>query len=180
MTKKDLIYQLKDYLNKYPDEQIKVDNILKFINRENECFERNNWNGHFTGSAWIVDDTRNWVLMTKHLQLNMWLQLGGHAEGNSNLFKVALKEAIEESGLTKFTALSSQIFDLDIHQIPRFKNLPSHLHYDVRYIFEAKIKNEKIIISDESHDVSWVNKNDVLNKNSEESISRMLNKMKEY
>lgn len=180
MTKKDLIYQLKDYLNKYPDEQIKVDNILEFINRENECFERNNWNGHFTGSAWIVDDTRNWVLMTKHLQLNMWLQLGGHAEGNSNLFKVALKEAIEESGLTKFTALSSQIFDLDIHQIPRFKNLPSHLHYDVRYIFEAKIKNEKIIISDESHDVSWVNKNDVLNKNSEESISRMLNKMKEY
>lgn len=180
MTKKDLIYQLKDYLNKYPDERIKVDNILKFINRENECFERNNWNGHFTGSAWIVDDTRNWVLMTKHLQLNMWLQLGGHAEGNSNLFKVALKEAIEESGLTKFTALSSQIFDLDIHQIPRFKNLPSHLHYDVRYIFEAKIKNEKIIISDESHDVSWVNKNDVLNKNSEESISRMLNKMKEY
>lgn len=180
MTKKDLIYQLKDYLNKYPDERIKVDNILEFINRENECFERNNWNGHFTGSAWIVDDTRNWVLMTKHLQLNMWLQLGGHAEGNSNLFKVALKEAIEESGLTKFTALSSQIFDLDIHQIPRFKNLPSHLHYDVRYIFEAKIKNEKIIISDESHDVSWVNKNDVLNKNSEESISRMLNKMKEY
>jgi len=180
MTKKDLIYQLKDYLNKYPDEQIKVDNILEFMNRENECFERNNWNGHFTGSAWIVDDTRNWVLMTKHLQLNMWLQLGGHAEGNSNLFKVALKEAIEESGLTKFTALSSQIFDLDIHQIPRFKNLPSHLHYDVRYIFEAKIKNEKIIISDESHDVSWVNKNDVLNKNSEESISRMLNKMKEY
>ena len=180
MTKKDLIYQLKDYLNKYPDEQIKVDNILEFMNRENECFERNNWNGHFTGSAWIVDDTRNWVLMTKHLQLNMWLQLGGHAEGNSNLFKVALKEAIEESGLTKFTPLSSQIFDLDIHQIPRFKNLPSHLHYDVRYIFEAKIKNEKIIISDESHDVSWVNKNDVLNKNSEESISRMLNKMKEY
>jgi 8-oxo-dGTP pyrophosphatase MutT (NUDIX family) len=180
MTKKDLIYQLKDYLNKYPDEQIKVDNILEFINRENECFERNNWNGHFTGSAWIVDDTRNWVLMTKHLQLNMWLQLGGHAEGNSNLFKVALKEAIEESGLTKFTALSNQIFDLDIHQIPKFKNLPSHLHYDVRYIFEAKIKNEKIIISDESHDVSWVNKNDVLNKNSEESISRMLNKMKEY
>lgn len=180
MTKKDLIYQLKDYLNKYPDERIKVDNILEFINRENECFERNNWNGHFTGSAWIVDDTRNWVLMTKHLQLNMWLQLGGHAEGNSNLFKVALKEAIEESGLTKFTPLSSQIFDLDIHQIPRFKNLPSHLHYDVRYIFEAKIKNEKIIISDESHDVSWVNKNDVLNKNSEESISRMLNKMKEY
>ena len=32
----------------------------------------------------------------------MWLQLGGHADGEKDLKSVALKEAKEESGLTIF------------------------------------------------------------------------------
>ncbi|GIS47576.1 MAG: hypothetical protein Ct9H90mP20_2460 [Candidatus Neomarinimicrobiota bacterium] len=35
--------------------------------------------------------------MTHHYQLNKWLQLGGHADGNENLLDVATNEAIEES-----------------------------------------------------------------------------------
>jgi len=31
-------------------------------------------------------------------------------------------------------------------------------------------------VSDESHDVAWIHKNDVLNKNPEESMVRMLKK----
>tara|TARA_B100000579_G_scaffold416664_1_gene412470 strand:- start:126 stop:671 length:546 start_codon:yes stop_codon:yes gene_type:complete len=177
---KDLINNVKEYLIDYPDEHIKVQRVLDFINNHDNCFTRDNWFGHFTGSAWVVDNTRAWVLMTHHVQLNMWLQLGGHAEGNSNLLSVAIKEAEEETGLNNFSVLSEKIFDIDIHQIPDYEGSPSHLHFDIRYILEAKLEKEKLIASDESHEVAWIKKNDVTSKNPEESISRMLKKMKKY
>ena len=43
--------------------------------------------------------------MTHHRKLRMWLQLGGHADGEKNLFKVALREAEEESGIQSFISL---------------------------------------------------------------------------
>ena len=180
MKNNNLINDLNKYLIKHPNEYLIVNKVLDFVKNHSNCFDRNNWYGHFTGSAWVVDTSRNWVLMTNHLQLNMWLQLGGHAEGNSNLLSVAIKEAKEESGLEDFKILSSNIFDLDIHQIPIFENTPSHLHFDVRYILETKHQENRLIASNESHEIAWINKNDVINKNPEHSIARMLNKMKRY
>ena len=177
---KNLINNVKEYLIDYPDEHIKVQRVLNFINNQDNCFARDNWFGHFTGSAWVVDNTRTWILMTHHVQLNMWLQLGGHAEGNSNLLSVAIKEAKEESGLNNFNVLSEKIFDIDIHQIPDFKRSPSHLHFDVRYILETKHEEQRLVASDESHEIAWIKKSDVTNKNPEESIARMLKKMKKY
>jgi len=90
MKNKYLINDLNEYLVNHPDESIKVNKVLDFIKNHNNCFARNNWSGHFTGSAWVVDTTRNWILMTNHIQLNMWLQLGGaRGKGNSNLLSVA-------------------------------------------------------------------------------------------
>jgi|TARA_B110000263_G_scaffold137793_1_gene119541 8-oxo-dGTP pyrophosphatase MutT (NUDIX family) len=180
MKNKSLINHLNEYLIQYPDEYIKVGKTLDFIKNHDTCFDRNNWSGHFTGSAWVVDTTRAWILMTNHIQLNMWLQLGGHAEGNPDLLSVAVKEAKEESGLKKFKIISDKIFDLDIHQIPIYGENPPHLHFDVRYLLEAEHKDHLLIASNESHEIAWVNKKEVLNKNPEDSISRMLHKMKKY
>ncbi len=180
MKNKSLINKVNEYLIDYPEEDKKIGKVLNFISNYDNCFARNNWYGHFTGSAWVVDTTRTQILMTKHIQLNMWLQLGGHAEGNSDLLSVAIKEAKEESGLDNFKILSDKIFDLDIHQIPVLGKTPSHLHFDVRYILEAKHEDHRLIVSDESHEIAWINKDDVTNKNPEESITRMLHKMKRY
>ena len=109
----------------------------------------------------------------------MWLQLGGHADGEIDLLKVALREAEEESGLKKFKLLSKNIFDLDIHTIPKYHKEPSHTHYDVRFIFEADSYDGNILISEESKDVSWIDLIMVLEKNSEPSIERMLRKTNE-
>ena len=57
---------------------------------------------------------------------------------------------------------------------------PPHLHFDVRYLLEAEHKDHLLIASNESHEIAWVNKKEVLNKNPEDSISRMLHKMKKY
>ncbi|MBT3478078.1 MAG: NUDIX hydrolase [Candidatus Marinimicrobia bacterium] len=176
MERKKLKQLLEQYKKCYPEESVKTLKTEMFLNRSKTCFSRNNWEGHFTGSAWVVDQSREWVLMTHHRQLDMWLQLGGHAEGRSNLLDVALDEAQEESGLSKLNVLSTNIFDLDIHKIPAFKGAPTHLHFDVRFIMEAEHGLENIIVSDESHDVAWINKNDVLHKNPEQSMARMLQK----
>ena len=175
MLEKKLHTQLNTYLFQYPEEEEKINKTINFLLSDKNCFTRENWHGHFTASAWIIDSTREWVLMTHHSQLDMWLQLGGHAEGKKDLLAVAIEEAKEESGIKNFTILSENIFDLDIHKIPKYHLAPEHFHFDVRFILETNIQ-EKIIVSDESHDVSWVKKNEVLNKNPEKSISRMMSK----
>tara|TARA_Y100000815_G_scaffold233987_1_gene225819 strand:+ start:693 stop:1244 length:552 start_codon:yes stop_codon:yes gene_type:complete len=176
MTFTHLNNLLHDYKNCFPEEKVPATKMIQFLKNDENCFKRDNSYGHFTGSAWIVDYSREWVLMTHHRQLNLWLQFGGHADGCYNLLEVALKETREESGLNQFDILSDKIFDLDIHDIPKRENEPSHLHFDVRFIFETKRGIEKITISNESYDVAWIHKNDVLNKNPEKSIARMLKK----
>ena len=162
------------YIKKYPEEFTSFE-ILEFLKTDN-CFSKDNQNGHFTGSAWIISPDKSQILMTHHRKLGMWLQLGGHCDGETDLLKVALREAKEESGIKFFNVLSNEIFDIDIHQIPRSKNDVAHKHYDVRFLFEADPENSEIIISEESYDVSWVPINEVPMLNPEVSICRMLKK----
>ena len=153
----------------YPDECAPL-KMLEY------CFSNNNYNGHFTGSAWIVSPDKNQILMHHHKKINKWLQFGGHADGEENLLKVAMREAREESGIQHFTKLSTEIFDLDIHEIPEQITHPAHKHYDVRFIFEADPLNSKVIVSDESYDVKWVYRQKAVKLNPELSIKRMVQK----
>lgn len=180
MSFQPLQEELKHYLSNNPSEKINVDKMLEFLQEGENCFSRSNQGCHFTGSAWIVDDTHQWILMTHHKKLNKWLQLGGHADKNENLLEVAFNEAVEESGFGDFTVVSDKIFDLDIHRIPQYKDIPPHYHYDIRYIFTSKMNPDIVVVSEESKDVAWVLKDDVLNKNDEQSIKRMLIKCEKY
>ncbi|MEO6228367.1 MAG: NUDIX hydrolase [Thermomonas sp.] len=116
-------------------------------------FRRERLAGHFTASAWVVSADGMRTLLTHHRKLGLWLQLGGHAEGERDLTVAALKEAEEESGLTGLT-IDPGIFDLDRHCIPEHKGVPEHWHYDVRYVVRAGL-NEAYVVSDESHDLAW-------------------------
>ena len=93
--------KIQQYFFNYPEEEEIIAQVFEFLDNQIDCFSRSNLYGHFTGSAWVVDETNNWVLMTHHYQLNKWLQLGGHADGNENLLDVAMNEAIEDSGLNE-------------------------------------------------------------------------------
>ena len=150
--------------------------MLRFYENTPNCFEKDNKKGHFTGSAWVVSPNRDSILMTHHKQLNMWLQLGGHADGKKDLIEVANREAIEESGIDSFRLLNDEIFDLDIHEFPSIKKNPKHLHYDVRFLLEADPEKNKIIVSSESHDVKWIPIDNILDLNPEQSIQRMVQK----
>ena len=172
---KSLKQMIRNYTQAHPEERAPYD-MLKFLDDETSYFLRDSYNGHFTGSAWIVSPDRSSILMTHHKKLRKWIQLGGHADGESNLLKVALREAKEESGIQQFKVLSEEIFDLDIHEIPQNNSELGHLHYDVRFLIEADPTGEAVIISDESHDVTWIPLADVTKLNPEVSIARMIKK----
>ncbi len=137
-----------------------------------DCFFRSNLQGHFTGSAWLVSVDGRRVLLTHHRKLNRWLQLGGHADGDSDLARVALREAEEESGLTDLE-VESEIFDLDRHWIPERADVPGHWHYDVRFVVRAR-NSEDFVVSEESHALAWREIADIAaDPDADESLRRM-------
>ena len=175
MHRNKLLTLLKNHNPTDPQEVIFTEQITKFVQENPDCFERSLLIGHVTGSAWIVDKSRQFTLLTHHRKLDKWFQTGGHCDGDSDVLNVALKEAQEETGLSDVQMLSPEIFDIDIHEIPERKGVPAHLHYDVRFLFEADI-NEKFTVSSESTDLAWIALSKVPELNDSESIIRMVRK----
>ncbi|MBS0591331.1 MAG: NUDIX hydrolase [Proteobacteria bacterium] len=123
------------------------------MGRHADAAERHRREGHLTGSAWLVSADGARVLLTHHRKLGRWLQLGGHADGDTDLARVALREAQEESGLTDL-AVDLGIFDLDRHEIPARGDEPAHWHYDVRHVVRARA-SEAFVVSTESNALAW-------------------------
>lgn len=149
--------------------------MIRFVETNPNCAERSLQIGHLTGSAWIVDRERKRTLLTHHRKLNKWLQLGGHADGELNPLAVAMREANEESGLKRLRVVSEMIFDVDRHLIPARKAEPDHWHYDIRFMIESD-PDEPLLISDESHDLAWIEIARMADYNAEESMLRMARK----
>ncbi|HVU23152.1 MAG TPA: NUDIX hydrolase [Opitutus sp.] len=152
-----------------------VADTIAFVEAHGDCLWRSCLPGHLTGSAWVVDAVRTRTLLTHHRKLDKWLQLGGHADGDPDLLAVALREAREESGVKRLRAVSLEVFDVDRHWIPARGDVPGHYHYDLRFMIEAD-PAEPLAISDESHDLAWVEIARVTALNPEESMARMVRK----
>lgn len=161
------------YARCHPREHAVVARFQALLETRANCFERDCWHGHVTGSAWLVDPAATSLLLTHHKKLDMWLQLGGHSDGEPDTAEVALREAREESGL-EVTLLDRAIFDLDVHEIPARKDDPAHYHFDVRFRLQAASRN--YVVSDESHDLAWVPIADLETVTRETSILRMRDK----
>jgi 8-oxo-dGTP pyrophosphatase MutT (NUDIX family) len=116
-------------------------------------YRRERLAGHFTASALLVDRRGLRALLTHHRKLGLWLQPGGHADGDRDLARVALREATEESGLAGLSVLP-EVFDIDRHWIPAHRNVPAHWHYDVRFVVRAGAR-EDFVVGEESHALAW-------------------------
>ena len=111
--------------------------FLALLSDPQDPFVRDRLSGHFTGSAWVVSADGRRTLLTHHRKLDRWLQPGGHADGDRDLARVALREAQEETGVHGLHLEDGAIFDLDRHWIPERGAVPGHWHFDVRYVVQA-------------------------------------------
>ncbi len=177
MHRNHLLALLKNYQPYDKDERDMYEMLVRFVENESQCFERSLRIGHLTGSAWIVDRERRHVLLTHHRKLDRWLQLGGHADGETDILAVALREAREESGLENIKPLLNTLFDVDVHSIPARGDEPRHLHYDVRWLLEAD-SAAPLVISNESKELAWVALDDIGHLTTDRSIARMTEKLR--
>lgn len=130
--------------------------LLDLLDAHPAPFGREPNPGHITGSAFVLSPDGTEVLLTHHAKLDMWLQLGGHCDGIADVPFVALKEAYEESGISRICPVGDpeQVLDLDIQTIPANARDPEHLHFDLRYLFRAQTRD--FTVSAESKALAWV------------------------
>ena len=175
MKREQLLGLLGSYKTTDAHEAKMQQKIIDFVMANEDCFERSHLAGHITGSAWILDEMGSRVLLIHHVKLDKWLQPGGHADGETDILKVAMKEALEETGL-ELAPLSSEIFDVDIHTIPTRKEVPEHLHYDIRFAFKCRDSSGSFAANREVKSARWIGLDEVAKYNSDISVMRMVEK----
>ena len=181
MHREPLLQLLADYVRICPDESPVVAKIRSLVESHTDCFERTCRPGHITGSAWVVSHDGLRHLLLHHRKLDRWLQPGGHADGDVNVAQVALREAIEESGIPRLRLSQETPLDVDVHLIPARYTAAgklleeAHEHHDIRFLLQAE-GDDPIVVSDESHDVQWFTSEQVAAKIDEESVLRLLKK----
>lgn len=137
--------------------------IRAFAATSEAPFDRRTLPGHLTGSAFVVDGGGR-LLMVHHRRLGLWLQLGGHAEGETDAAAVALREAVEESGLADLRFHEAvrapdgrpRLLDVDVHAIPAHGAEPPHLHFDLRFLLTTDEPERVQHQPAESHALAWL------------------------
>lgn len=176
---------LAHYRSAFPAEADVVDRIGALVAGHANCFHRECRPGHITGAAWIFSADRRRCLLTHHRKLDRWLQLGGHADGQWLVEEVALREAREESGMSRFDFVPIDgclmPLDLDVHDIPARVDQSgrliedAHEHHDIRFLLIAHA-GQTAHASDESHAIRWFTPDEIFQLTAEESVLRMLDK----
>ena len=160
---------LKEKIERYVpyNEQEEADKqeLLRILELNENYFIRENLAAHFTASGWVVSPDRTKTLLAYHNLYDSWAWLVGHADGETDLLSVALKEVREESGLKEVFPVSEDVFSLEI--LPVFghekngKYVSSHLHLNVTFLLEADPTAEIHNNPDENSKVGWFDLDDV-------------------
>jgi 8-oxo-dGTP pyrophosphatase MutT (NUDIX family) len=179
--RKPLLDLLARYRAAHPDESACADRVRALVESQADCFSRSCVPGHVTASAWLLSPDGKRFLLTHHRKLNRWLQLGGHADGDSDVATVALREAREESGLRElrfaYAADTPVPIDLDVHPIPAHAGEPAHDHHDVRFVLVAA-PGQTIFASDESTALEWFEMDDLERVADDDSVLRLGRKVR--
>ena len=147
--------------------------MLALLQERPQPFDRGERPGHFTGSALVVDSTATCTLVMLHSKLGIWVQPGGHADGDTNLAGVALREAGEETGITGLRVWPLAV-DLDIHRV----NPPgedAHDHHDVRFLVVAP-RDARVEANHESRELRWVEPSQLSALGVDEGLKRLVSR----
>ena len=133
--------------------------ILDYLASHDKAFTREDRIAHMTASAWVVNPGRDKVLMVYHRIYDSWSWTGGHADGETDLLAVALREVTEETGVQSVRPISKDIFSLEVVTVDghekRGAYVSSHLHLNLTYLLEADDTEPLRICEDETKGVAW-------------------------
>ena len=179
----NLRQQLEHYVPYNPQEKKDQEIILRYMDTFNDLLTRDNEFAHFTASAWLVNESYTKVLMIYHNIYQSWSWTGGHADGESDLLGVAIKEAQEETGLTNVKAVSDDIYSIEILSVPahekKGKHVATHVHLNVTYLLVADEKQLLQIKPDENSDIKWYGLEEAIEVSTEPEMKVVYRKLNE-
>ena len=171
MSRQELMDQIENYIPYNEQEEKDKALILDWIRQNADAFSRENKVAHMTASAWVVNPKRDKVLMVYHNIYDSWSWLGGHADGETDLLAVALREVKEEAGISKVRPVSEKIFSLESltvdGHVKKGTYVSSHLHLNVTYLLEADPEEAVSIKADENSGVAWFSPEEALERSTE-------------
>ena len=187
MNRQKLVSQIRRYVPYNEQEEKDKRLILGWIRNNENAFSRENTVAHMTASAWVVNRERTRVLMVYHNIYNSWSWLGGHADGETDLLSVAIREVKEEAGISNVHPVSEEIFSMESltvdGHVKKGKYVSSHLHLNVTYLLEADPKENVSVKADENSGVAWFSPEEALGKSTEpwfveHVYKKLINKVK--
>ncbi len=136
--------------------------LRRQIDRGDDIHSRRTFPGHITTSALVLDEEGRRTLLIHHRALGRWLQPGGHYEPPEALAGSALREAVEETGLSGLAVdpwhgVSGLPVDIDSHRIPARpeRGEPEHWHHDFRFVVRARGSAKPRPDAAEVHGAEW-------------------------
>ncbi len=167
----DLLSLLERYQPQNEQETRDREEILRRLKSGEKLFGRDNLSAHVTASAWVVSPDRSRVLLAYHDLYGSWAWLGGHADGETDLLRVALREVREESGLADVRPVSGEIDSVEILAVSGHEKkgqyVPSHLHLNVTFLLEADPSQSIRAKPGENSRVAWFSPEEALHASSE-------------
>ena len=144
--------------------------MRELIDSRPQPLDRSERPGHFTGSALVVHADLERTLVLFHAKLKIWVQPGGHADGDANLPAVALREAEEETGIEGLCVWPVAV-DLDIHRVDP-PGEDAHEHFDVRFVVLAP-EGAAIHANHESEAHRWVRPEELAGLGADVGLQRL-------
>src|SRR5260221_12532971 len=111
-------------LSARPDEVTCRQRMVELLDSCPNCFRRDAFPAHFTGSAFVVSADGACSLLHHHRKLDRWLQFGGHCDGEEDVLSVSQREAYEESRLQGLGVASARPLNHKTPEMPSFVAAP--------------------------------------------------------
>lgn len=156
---KDILSLLAAYEPFNERERVDKVHMLEYCKRFPDIFERTNFIAHMCASPWIIDESGEYVILAHHNIYQSWGWCGGHCDNDWDVWKVALQEGMQESGLQQLDLVDDQIFAIDILPVHAHQKnnawVSAHLHLNITFLCMADRSALLKHKADENSDVRW-------------------------